>query len=131
MQIPNKVLLLIIIVSIGAGIALEKQLIAVNKETDTSTVNNDVVTVIKEKKNKDGTSETDTTITDHSKTEDKKIQVIASEPPNWFVQGGVGLDTGLTQIYTLSINRRILGPIFVGVWGSTQKSAGVSVALQF
>ncbi len=131
MNIPNKALVLIVIVSIASGVALEHQLIAIKKETDTSKISNDITTVIKEKKNKDGSIEKDTVIVDKSKKEDKTVIVDAILPPNWFIGVGVGLDDGISKVYTATINRRILGPIFLGVWASSQKSAGVSLAVQF
>jgi hypothetical protein len=131
MNINSKVLTLIVVASIAAGVLLEKQLIAVKKETDTSTTNNDITTVIKEKQNKDGSVEKDTTIVDKSKKEEKLTTEERVLPPNWFVSVGAGLDSSVNTVYLASVNRRILGPIFLGAWGSTQKAAGVSIAIEF
>lgn len=131
MNIPNKALVLVVIASIGVGVALEEKLLGIAKETDTSKVSNDITTVIKEKKNKDGSIEKDTTIVDKSRQEQSKIVIVPMAPPNWLVGGELGLTKDITNVYTLYVNRRILGPVFVGIWASSQQSAGVSLALLF
>ncbi len=131
MELNSKVLSLIVVASLAAGVILEKQLVAVKKETDTSKISNDITTVIKEKQNKDGSIEKDTTIVDKSKRDEKLISVAPILSPNWIVRGGYGLAKDLNAVYTVSVDRRILGPIFLGGWASSQQSAGVSLAIEF
>lgn len=131
MELPNKAIVTIVLASAILGGYIERQFAGKTTIHDTITKDNDIVTIIKEKQNKDGTSEKDTTIVDKSKEKEKIVEIIAPKPPEWLVQGQVGLIQGLTTVYTLNINKRLLGPIFVGAWGSTQQSVGVSVGILF
>src|SRR6185312_5008347 len=64
-------------------------------------------------------------VTDNTrKTEiDKGSTVIKTAAPNWHVVGGFGYNYQLQPIYTAAVERRILGPVFVGVQASSEKSA--------
>lgn len=69
-----------------------------------------------------------------SDTKDSKSETIVSNTkPQWKAAGLLGVaDYSLSnRIYGLEIERRILGPIFVGAWGMTNKQLGVSVGLEF
>jgi hypothetical protein len=103
-------------------------------------VKHDTITVTKEIKKPDGTTEIDTTITDKDvetttiadvkKTE----ETITNLKPQWNVRGLVGVSSfnfANPMVYGLNIERRIIGPIFVGAWGTTDKSAGLSIGLEF
>lgn len=101
--------------------------------------------VVKEKKNvkeithivehPDGTKETiidrtdkSSTTTDTSVTIDKKT----SNLPDWKISAGVGLDTrNKEQYYVFGVDRRILANISVGIFGTTNKQAGVMVGIEF
>lgn len=131
MNIPNKAIITIAVASAVLGGYIENKFVGKTVIHDTVTKDNDIVTVIKEKQNKDGTTETDTTITDHSKEQQKVVETIAAKSPEWMIQGGVGLTQGLATVYTASVSKRLVGPIFVGMWGTTQSTVGVSLGLFF
>jgi hypothetical protein len=97
-------------------------------------VKHDTTTIIKERKKPDGSSETDTTIINHdtdiSSSKDSKVTSIL--PPQWKVQGQYGYDfRDLRPVYGAAVDRRIIGPIFIGVWGNTNHTAGLSASLEF
>jgi hypothetical protein len=68
----------------------------------------------------------------------EKIKIVESARPDWIFQGQVGtrLD-GLHPIYGGAVQRRILGPVFAGVWGQASgasregAAAGVGITLLF
>jgi hypothetical protein len=136
MQIPPKLLVTIVLASILLGGYIERRVsrnstnIVSNK--DDSTTQNKIVTTIKETKNKDGSSETDTTIVDNSRiVHDDDSTITTAVKHDWILQGGVGLNTGLEQLYMVGVQRRILGDIYLGAWGTTTKEAGLSISIQF
>ncbi len=131
MELAPKAMATIALASALIGGYVEHSIQKQSKSTEVITRDNNIVTVIKEKKNPDGTTETDTTITDHTKESDKSTIITATPPPNWFINFGTGLTRDIAPVYTLSLSRRVLGPIHIGVWGSTQQSVGVSLGLSF
>lgn len=129
MNVPYRVVIVLILISLAAGAYIEHKYVGAVKSTDETTTSNNIITKIKEKQNKDGTIEKDITIIDKSKKEEKIT--VTTMPPSWLIQGGIGLDKGLTTVYTVSLSKRVLGPIYLGIWGSTQQALGASIGLQF
>jgi type II secretory pathway pseudopilin PulG len=81
-----------------------------------------------------------TTVTDNNSTENKDSDTKSSSStittyskPQWRAQGlaGLNLSNVSTPIYGLGVERRILGPIFVGAYGKTNSEAGLSLSLEF
>ncbi len=130
----NGILLVLIIAIIGgflhyySGQVSEKTEV-VNKDT----IKKDVVTVTKEIVKPDGTKETTTVTTDTSteKKSEKDITTSAAKS-QWLVAVGVNrtIDTP-DLIYNLHVQRRILGPLFVGANVDTRKTVGVSIGMEF
>lgn len=97
-------------------------------------VRKDIVTTIKEVKRPDGTIEKTETIIDKSK-ENKSIQkeyiALQAKKIDW----AVGLQAnfkGLKQdSYSLSLDRRILGPLFLTVSGNTDLGASIGIKYEF
>jgi len=131
MELPIKTVVLVGVVGMLCGAYIEKQFDGSAKLSDETTINKDIITIIKKKKNKDGSTETDTKIVDKSKEKEKVVQVAPAKAPDWFISAGIGLSKDMSKVYVGSVNRRILGPVYIGVWGTTQQSAGASIALQF
>lgn len=79
-------------------------------------IKKDVVTVIKEITKPDGTKELVTVITDKStEKKDKQFESVVSKPAEkqWLASVGVN-PFAVTDTYSAKIDRRVLGPIFVG-----------------
>ncbi len=59
-------------------------------------------------------------------------------PPNWAITGLVGAQLGgntvlvpAPMVVGIVVERRILGPISIGAWGTTARAAGLSLRLDF
>jgi hypothetical protein len=130
------IILLIVVAAASAGItrfyfpAVEYR----NTETVKEVVHNDIQTIIKTVQLPNGTKETTETIVDKSvkKESDKKEIVIASKPQWMFDVGARAKVTEIqTIVYDLQVQRRIVGPFFLGGKISTDKSVGVSIGMEF
>lgn len=113
-------------------------------KTETVVKTNDIIhdhikTIIRTITNPDGTTDSTTTIDNNSvevknsSSESNSSSVTTYEKPQWKAQGLVGLnfDNTTIPIYGVGIERRIIGPISAGLWGNTNKEAGLSVSLEF
>ena len=108
--------------------------VVVEKEVEKKNDNVSTHTVITEKP--DGSKVTTTDTVDKSVTlvTDNKTDttVVTNKKTDWHVALGEKYDYSVTgHYYTVSIERRVLGPIFLGVQGSTEKSVGVTIGLEF
>lgn len=102
-------------------------------QTTKEVVRTDIQTVVRTVTRPDGTSDTTTTIVDHSiRTDTSKNIIVAIPFIN--VSGLVGNDLskrGVLPIYGVSINKEIIGPITIGAFGLTSGVIGLSVGLNF
>lgn len=87
----------------------------------------DVVTVVKEVVRPDGTKETVTTTEDKSVVNTKREKEVITKKADWFVAAGVTYD----REYSFEVNRRVLGDIFVGAFGTTDQQVGVKIGIEF
>ncbi len=133
MDIPGKGIVLIAVVSAIAGGYIERQFVGSGSILkDTITKNKDVTTIIKEKKNKDGSTESETTIVDKSKEKEQLVATTPGKAPDWFLQAGGTLGgQDAERVYMGSLSRRILGPVHLGVWATSDKRFGALLGLQF
>lgn len=136
MNARNTVILMILVAAASAGLTRYcfPQVQIKNVEVTKEVVKNNIQTVIKTVVLKDGTTETTETINDQStKLEtDKKVLTIA-KTNDWMFDVGarVKLDDRELILYDLQVQRRILGPFFLGAKLSTDKSVGLSVGMEF
>jgi hypothetical protein len=126
MEINSKTTMLLCILSLVIGaVGGYKSAVPIIK---TITVSKDkIVTVTKIVHDKNGNTTEEST-----RTEDKKSADIASKPetklsPQWLVSVG---STNSHDII-IGVNRRILGPVFVGVTGATNGSLSLNVGWEF
>ncbi len=97
-------------------------------------VKHDTTTIIKERKNPDGSTEKDTTIVNHdtdiSSSKDSKVTEILK--PQWKVQAQYGYNfSDLRPVYGAGVEHRFIGPISLGAWGNTNHTAGLSASIEF
>lgn len=95
----------------------------------------DIHTITKIVERPDGTKETIIEHKDKSTSTvatDKSKELKIDNTTDWKVSAGVGYDfRKKEQFYIGTIERRIIGTISVGVFGTTSQQAGVNVGIQF
>lgn len=136
MEIPPKLVVVIVLASAIVGGVIER---GVSKKDETKTVEkevvkNKIITKIVEKYHMDGSVDRDIVIDDGSVIErDKKTDIIiASKPSDWYIHGSAGIRAHyLERVYSLGVDRRILGPIWLGIYGNTQEEVGLRIGMQF
>ena len=135
MTTRNTIILMIIVAAASAGITRYyfPQIEFKNTETVKEVVRNDIKTIVKEIVRPDGTKETTTETTDKStKKETTKSETLIAQKNQWMFDIGARKTFSNSEIYyDIQIQRRIVGPFFLGVKGSTDKSVGVSVGMEF
>lgn len=132
MEVPVK---LMVVGALGCAIAgaLVQRRYDGSVETKTQVITKDhTVTVIKEVTKPDGTITKDTTITDdNTQKAIQKIIDTRGADPQWLVAAGASMNTDLKKIYSLSVDRKIIGPISIGVIGSTASELGLRLGVSF
>lgn len=97
--------------------------------------NKNVYEVTRTIEHADGTKETIKETTDLSSSDTKSSVVVDKKTttrPDWKASVGLGLNTAsLEQFYIVHIDRRILGGLSVGAFGTTSKEVGITVGLEF
>jgi hypothetical protein len=142
MNIQIKYLVALVVLSMVVGGAITSKFVQSKSEVKTQIVDHvvtqdHVVTVVKEVDHPDGTKEITTTKDDTSVKHDTSVtnkdDIKAKPLPNWMVSGGVGLtfDGTVDRVYKAEIQRRILGPVFIGAYGTTKSEVGLSVGFEF
>lgn len=125
--------LLLFALGFGAGKYSQPNKSSESNTTETDT-KKETSTTVKEETRPDGTKIKETTTI--SKKEDSKksetIKVVDNAKPNWKVGAlaGFNLDTKY-PVYGAAVEKRLMGNVFVGVWGTTDKQIGVSASLEF
>lgn len=102
-------------------------------ETTKEVVRTDIQTVVKTVTLPNGNTESTTTITDHTiKTDIQNKELTIVKAKDWLVSGSVDSNFKLdTPMYGLQVQRRILGPVFVGGLLDTKGNVGLSVGMEF
>ena len=131
-----KQILIINCVILIVGAALGGALVYKSKAKPTSSVQtktlvqNHVVTVTKTVIAPNGAREIDQTITDntvHDIIQDK----INNKVPQWHVSLGASVDGKLLPSYNLQVERRLIGPLFIGARVETRGALGLVIAVEF
>lgn len=96
-------------------------------------VRNDIRTVTRTIVKQDGSQETvQETIDKSQRSDTSKSVAVVTARKDWFVALSIGsqiLDPKLQ--YGLHVNRRILGPAYVGAYGRTDGELGLQIGLEF
>ena len=98
-------------------------------QSETRTVVQDkIVTVVKEVTKPDGT-----VIRDETRTEDKRadssVTVAPPSKPDWLV--GVSYEPGVVPVYGITVQRRVIGNVYVGASASTSGDITANVGVTF
>jgi len=113
----------------GAGTFLFPQI--KEKQVEVEKIVKDVITVTRVITKPDGTKEEVTTITD--KTKENKTNTVTKKASNWHASVGAKSKIDRLEIdtYTVQVEKRIIGDLFLGITGSTDKTVGLTVGLEF
>jgi hypothetical protein len=131
----NTIIALIVGLLLGGGLGTflfpqtKEKIVEVEKEV----VVKDVVTVTRIVTRPDGTKEELVTVTDKTKENKTATSTKTVSKSNWHVSASAKtkLDKLQIDIYTVQIEKRIIGDIFLGVNASTDKTVGLTIGLEF
>lgn len=63
---------------------------------------------------------------------DKRLKSTTYKQSDWILGAGAGVKSLNGDInYNLSINKRIIGPVFAGIYGRTDRELGLQLMLEF
>lgn len=142
MTLPNKtqiIVYLVTIIVVAAGCFYEGRKTAppVIQTVDHQINHNNIVTVTKVVKEKDGSQQTTTTTTDTS-TKAETEHIIAPAPQAAASSNNKRWDLGveynfntLRQDYNLGYSQRVIGDLWLGIRGNTDKTVGAFIGLEF
>lgn len=129
MQIRTASVILLIGAALGAGLMYKlraPQTIEVEKEV----VKKDIVTRIIERKSPNGTTETETVITDTSSERRDSTSKITKDERKYTVSALAGINSDLTPAYGV-LGQKHFDAIAVGIGFTTRKEVSVTVGLSF
>lgn len=93
---------------------------------------NDVKTIIKEIIRPDGSKEIITDITDKSSTNKDKTSTKIIAKNDWHISAsGSRTFTDSSMTYSLQVERRVIGDVFLGATVNTEKQVGLTVGIDW
>lgn len=121
-----------LLIGLGLGSQLFPTVKTEQVEVEKERIVKDVVTVTKYVTRPDGTTESTTTTTDKSRETKKATNTKVTLAPDWHVSVAANTDNlALDNMrYTLQVQRRIIGSLFVGANLSTDKTVGLSLGIE-
>lgn len=134
MKTRSVLILVVLVAVVSAGLTRYyfPQVQFKNVEVTKEVVRNDIRTIVKEVVRPDGTKEIVTETTDKSvKKESSTSETIIASKPQWMFDVGARTNIDREIYYDLQIQRRIVGPFFLGAKASTDKTIGVSIGMEF
>lgn len=118
---------------IGAGVG--SQLFPKTREVEVvkEVTRTDIVTVTKEVTRPDGTKESTTTTTDKSVEKKSATATKVTAQSKWAVgiTAAKGIDTLQETLYTVNVDYRLAGPLFLKGTVNSDKQLGVGVQIEF
>jgi hypothetical protein len=130
MDIQKRSLLLIVLLSASGGYILRQSTASLETKTVTKDVIKDrIVTVTRTVKAPDGTITRDRrTEQDRAATRrEEAVAQVAAPIKDWRLTGGYMID----KVYTGGLERRVLGPVFLGLQADTQGHVGATLSIEF
>jgi hypothetical protein len=131
----NTIIALIVGLLLGGGLGtfLFPQIKTKEVQVEKEVVVKDIVTVTKVITKPDGTKEEVTTTTDKTKENKQNTSTKTVAKANWHTS--ISAKSKLTpvqiDIYTIQVEKRILGDVFIGAVISSDKTVGISLGLEF
>lgn len=144
MNLKTGLIQLLVALAVGYGLGRYLQPAEVRTETkevvkEVEKIKRDIVIVEREIKNPDGTITIDRRTEDKSEeavTRDKKSEsesIVKAAKPDWKVDviAQASKLEPSPESYGVHVSRRILGSVFIGAYGDTNKKFGLSVGYEF
>lgn len=102
-------------------------------ETTKEVVHTDIRTVTRTITSPNGQTDTTTVTEDHSTKKDSSNKTsVAYKQPNWMVSGSIQSNYRLDPpAYGVQVQRRILGPFYLGALLTTKHDVGLSLGFEF
>lgn len=124
--------LVCLVIGVAAGSALFPKVKEKTVETEVERVVKDVQTVIKVVTRPDGTKEEVTTIIDKSKQSTDKTSTKIIAKNDWHISAsGSRTFTDSSMTYSLQVERRVIGDVFLGATVNTEKQVGLTVGIDW
>ena len=122
-----------LIIGFGFGSQLMPKIESKTVEVQTEKIVKDVVTVVKVVTRPDGTKEETSTTTDKSReAKNSKSSTTIIAKTDWHVNLNASKQLTIDTItYTVNVDRRILGDLFLGASISSDKKLGASIGVEF
>ena len=122
------------VIGLAVGYWLQPKIASKVSSEATSKVEYRVVTQEKIIEKPGGVREIVRTVTDNSVRNDaSKATSVQIKQPDWMLSLAAGIQrpSDFRPEYTLTAQRRIFGPAFIGAYGRTDGEFGLSIALEF
>jgi hypothetical protein len=128
----NKIILSIVaIVGLLIGGYAGRTLFPKVETKEIEKIQKDIVTIVKEIVKADGTKEVVTTITDHSK-ENKVTTTVPQKVDNWHLSvSDSKASLNSPDVYGIQIERKLMGPVSLGLRVQTDKVIGITMGVSF
>jgi len=94
-------------------------------------IRTDIRTVTRTVERPDGSKETVVETVDKTKSVASKQAVVEVSKPNWSAGVAVESDYKLQPVYEVELNRRVFGPIYIGVSANTDAEFGIRLNVEF
>jgi hypothetical protein len=131
----NTIIALVVGLLLGGGLGtfLFPQVKTKEVQVEKEVVVKDIVTVTKVITRPDGTKEELITVTDKTKENKQTTSTKTVAKANWHtsISAKSKLSPVQVDIYTIQVEKRILGDLFLGAVVSSDKTVGLSIGLEF
>ena len=131
MNSQKYVYLLVVLLGASGGYYLGRATARPETVTVTEQQKDKIITIVRTVKSPNGTITRDRTTTEDRIVERNLIEIKPLPKPNWRISGGYSGGFALVPAYQLSIERRILGPVFLGANADTAGRFGVTAGFEF
>ncbi len=124
----TKYWIIVTLIVTGAALYLEHAYFPRVVTVEKQVIKEVTVTTTHQVQHPDGTIVTDSVTSATKKEQIDKFAPIVQ--PNWVISGGIDMLSS-TRVYTLQVQRRVLGPIFVGAQAGTDQRVSINIGVMF
>lgn len=125
-----KLVLISLLVGAAAGVYVTKRYMPEVQTVEKEVAKEKIVERIVERTNPDGSKEKTT-----ERTETRREEKAKSEAPQalaqWRAGAALGIDKDMQRQYQVTVERRLIGPVWAGAYGHSRGEAGVILSIEF